>query len=201
MSKKVVKKNTPWTTKMLLGLGIPMVLIPGLLFAYNHGWRPDITRILKPEIRFPSEGRAETVEDGDTFLLKSGERVRLIGVNAPDRGNKGYSEASTHLSTLLSGKKIYLEYDRYQDDKYGRILAWIWTDCESTPVFLPPDYMHISKNESRPGLMTNPDGCLEGTLVNEAMVHDGYAEPVSYQGRGALKYEERIGTGKEKKIF
>ena len=73
----------------------------------------------------------------DTFILKSEVRVRLIGIDAPDRGQKNYSEATNELTKKISNKKVFLEYDRYQDDKYGRVLAWVWISCESTPKFLP----------------------------------------------------------------
>jgi endonuclease YncB( thermonuclease family) len=87
---------------------------------------------------------------------------------------------------------VYLEYDRYQDDKYGRVLAWVWVGCEGTPRFLPPDYMHKSNNASNPGLMNNPPGCAHGMLVNEEMVRGGYARVVVYEDRGELKYQQRL---------
>jgi hypothetical protein len=92
----------------------------------------------------------------------------------------------------IYGERVYLEYDRYQDDKYGRVLAWVWIDCESTPKFLPADYMHKSGNESSPGLIDNPSGCKKGRLVNEELVKAKYAEVTSYTDRGELKYESRI---------
>ncbi len=82
---------------------------------------------------------------------------------------------------------------RYQDDKYGRILAWVWVDCETKPTFLPADYMHLSKNESLEGLVENPRGCSEGKLVNETLVKSGNGEVVVYEDRGKLKYERRLG--------
>jgi endonuclease YncB( thermonuclease family) len=113
-------------------------------------------------------------------------------VNAPERGDLGFESATEALSTSIQGKKVYLEYDRYQDDKYGRILSWVWTGCEKTPLFTPATYMHKSKNESNTGLLENPEGCREGTLVNEEMVRTGHATRVTYQDRGELKYEKRL---------
>jgi endonuclease YncB( thermonuclease family) len=132
------------------------------------------------------------VEDGDTFTLASGVKVRLIGINAPDKGQKDFELSRTVLQSMVENKKIFLEYDRYQDDKYGRILAWVWVGCESTPQFLPADYMHKSDNESNPGLTDNPAGCKKGKLINEELIKGGFAEVVSYTDRGELKYEERL---------
>lgn len=129
------------------------------------------------------------VEDGDTIRLVSGQVVRLIGINAPDRGKSGYEEAKNKLEEMTKSQKLWLEYDRYQDDKYGRILAWVWVECESEKVTtLPADYMHISGNESREYVTSKPEGCQNGTLVNKEMVESGVAEAVKYEKRGRLKY-------------
>jgi len=116
----------------------------------------------------------------------------MIGINAPDRGDAKYTGSKENLSKLLEGERVYLEYDRYQDDKYGRILAWVWINCETTPTFLPADYMHLTYNTSKPGLTENPKGCKQGTLVNETMVDGGFAQAVRYKDRGELKYESRL---------
>lgn len=77
-----------------------------------------------------------------------------------------------------------------QDDKYGRILAWVWVNCESNEVkFTPADYMHLDGKTSREYLTTNPEGCLQGELVNKSLVGKKLALPVEYEKRGRLKYE------------
>lgn len=194
MSKKT--KKSRWTRSRLAGLGIPAVLIPGILLAIALGWNP--TQLIKVndyrDIKtiFPDNGVVASVSDGDTFELKSGVGVRMIGINAPDRGDKDYNLAKERLFELVNGERVYLEYDRYQDDKYGRVIAWVWIGCEATPTFLPADYMHLTYNTSKPGLIDNPNGCKKGTLVNETMVDDGLAQAVSYKDRGELKYEKRL---------
>lgn len=196
----MAKKGTRWTRKKLLAFGIPAVLIPGILTAIVLGWNP--TRLVTPQnyysnqTLFPKTGNVVEVYDGDTFRLQNGVEVRLLGVDAPNRGDTLYADASKSLTTLINGKRVYLEYDRYQDDKYGRVLAWIWIDCEREPTFLPPDYMHLSYNQSREGLKENPTGCKKGKLVNEAMVQAGMARAEKYKDRGELKYEKRLGEGR-----
>jgi endonuclease YncB( thermonuclease family) len=114
-----------------------------------------------------------------------------LGVNAPEGSP---TRAENYLMENIYGKRVYLEYDHYQDDKYGRVLAWVWIDCESTPKFLPADYMHKSGNESMPGLIDNPSGCKKGKLVNEELVKSGLADTISYSDRGPLKYEGRLAS-------
>jgi len=70
-----------------------------------------------------------SVSDGDTVMAildKRKEKVRLIGIDAPELGQKPWgAEAKQHLETLLasSGWKVKLEFDIERRDKYGRILA------------------------------------------------------------------------------
>lgn len=194
MSKK--KQQPRWTGKRLAAISVPAVLIPGILLAISLGWNPkeliEGQNYYQNASVFPSSGIVESVSDGDTFILQNGRSVRLIGINAPDRGDKNYLISQEKLKEMIVGKRVYLEYDRYQDDKYGRLLAWVWMGCEETPTFLSASYMHLTYNTSRPGLKDNPKGCTKGTLVNEAMVDGGWAQAVRYKERGELKYEERI---------
>ena len=188
------KKKKRLTRKDLIKKGVPLVLIPGIVWAAVFGLDAleKTKNYYQSKIIFPSAGVVEEIEDGDTFALASGVRIRLIGVNAPDRGSKNYQEAKDFLESLVKDQKVYLEYDRYQDDKYGRILAWVWVDCEQKPKFEGPNYMYLSGNKSKPGLMENPKGCQKGSLVNEETVKAGLAKLAVYQGRGLLKYQQRI---------
>lgn len=177
-------------------IGIPAVLIPGLMLAISLRWKPDklfqAKNYYENEAIFPKTAMVGGVIDGDNLHLENGQSVRLIGINAPERGKENFEKAKKKLDSLVTGKKVYLEYDRYQDDKYGRIQGWVWIDCESEPKFLPADYMYLNKRQSKPGLKENPEGCKEGKLINELMVDSGLAQTQSYKDRGELKYENRL---------
>lgn len=187
MVKKKVNNYKEWLKR-----GVPAILIPGIIFAtmYGAGKIKTIKDYYGDENIFPKSGYVEEVEDGDTMRLQSGQAVRLIGINAPDRGKPGYVEAKDELEKITAEKKIWLEYDRYQDDKYGRILAWVWVNCEANEVkFTPADYMHLDGKTSREYLTTNPEGCLQGELVNKSLVDKNLALPAEYEKRGRLKYK------------
>jgi len=139
---------------------------------------------------------AKEVIDGDTFVLTNDVTVRLLGINAPEKNKDRFEEASAYLAKLIKDKKVYLEYDRYQDERFVRILAWVWVDCETEPKFSPYNYMHLTYNQSKLGLTENPEGCKKGKLVNEMMVKKGLAKVIFYKDRGEMKYEERL-----KKVF
>ena len=190
-SRKAAATRRIPSHKELLKKGVPAILIPGIIFAAIYGNRmiTTIKNYYTEKRLFPSNGIVQKVEDGDTMVLSSGQRVRLIGINSPERGKTGYEEAKQWLNNSLTTKKVWLEYDRYQDDKYGRNLAWVWIGCEDTnPKFLPANYMHLSGNESRDYITDKAEGCRKGTLINKELVDKGLARAVEYGKRGRLKY-------------
>lgn len=72
------------------------------------------------------------VIDGDTVILKNGEKVRFIGIDAPeiDHENKhaepwGYA-ARAFNKKLLESKRVRLEFDHDKQDHYNRLLAYIF---------------------------------------------------------------------------
>lgn len=71
--------------------------------------------------------RVTHVVDGDTLVIGSGERVRLIGIDTPERGNCGYREAADALRTLVEGRKVTLvNPESVQDeDRYRRLLRYV----------------------------------------------------------------------------
>src|SRR3990172_9926307 len=77
--------------------------------------------------------RVEKIYDGDTiaaFVDAHFEKIRLIGIDAPEMDQRPWGrKAKECLSSLIAvtDSGIALEYDMEQRDKYGRILAYIWT--------------------------------------------------------------------------
>ncbi len=74
-------------------------------------------------------GHVERVIDGDTVEMKTGRRVRLLGIQAPEiaHGNTPampMAEAATRtLKSLVEDEKLQLFYDTTRRDKYDRTLA------------------------------------------------------------------------------
>jgi micrococcal nuclease len=90
------------------------------------------------------------VIDGDTIIVDNHERVRLIGINAPEINSKYHrgeffgKESRKYLKDRLEGKEVVLKAGTEPFDKYGRRLSY---------VYLP-----------------------DGAYINEEMVRLGYAE-------------------------
>ena len=66
------------------------------------------------------------VVDGDTIQLEDGSKVRLLGIDTPERGQCGYKEATKNMQDLVLAKRIILVADGKQTtDRYGRLLRYV----------------------------------------------------------------------------
>lgn len=70
----------------------------------------------------------KNVIDGDTFVLQNGLRVRLLGIDAPEKGDPFWEISKVELEKMVLGKRVKLEYDFKKYDKYNRILAYVFSD-------------------------------------------------------------------------
>ena len=161
------------TIKFLEKKKIPKVLIAGLLMASVLGWTGwnklnKIKNYYQIKQIFPQKTVIKEVIDGDTVIIGNNLSLRLLGVDAPNRGEENYETAKTFLASLILNKKVILEYDVYQDDKFGRILAYIWIPCQKEI----EEFCHQNK-----------------ALVNEIMIKKNFAKKVVYQDRKKLKYD------------
>jgi len=68
------------------------------------------------------------VIDGDTIEIEGGYHVRYIGIDAPEKDEPYYWEALQANRNLVEGKKVRLEKDVEDKDKYGRLLRYVWVD-------------------------------------------------------------------------
>lgn len=69
------------------------------------------------------------VVDGDTIYLDNGEKVRLVGVNTPERGVEGYIVSKNFVQKLCLNKEVSLDIDDSKhNDRYGRTLAVVIVD-------------------------------------------------------------------------
>jgi micrococcal nuclease len=66
------------------------------------------------------------VIDGDTIEIEGGERIRLLGIDTPERGQPLFKESTEFLEKLIKNKPIILETDIINRDKYGRLLRYIY---------------------------------------------------------------------------
>ena len=73
------------------------------------------------------------VIDGDTLLLSCDHRVRLIGVDAPERGDPGADEAAVFVAGLVLNQTVWLEPDGRDTDRHGRLRRYVWLQEPTDP--------------------------------------------------------------------
>lgn len=142
--------------KLLLTLGVVLLIGLGLFkLEFDDETRVSESPIKKVE-NMPSfpHFKVANVIDGDTVDLDNGERVRYIGINAPESTDPKNvqcfgKEATKYNRTLVEGKTVYLEKDTSEKDKYGRLLRYVYLD--------------------------DPAATSSARMVNEMLVEAGYA--------------------------
>lgn len=108
------------------------------------------------------------VIDGDTVELENGEKVRYIGIDTPETLDPRKPiqcfgvEAAAKNRELVEGKRVRLEKDVTDRDKYNRLLRYIYVTGEAGPPSL--------------------DGFGEAReiLVNLELVKQGFAHSYTY---------------------
>lgn len=89
--------------------------------------------LISPCMAFAESIRGVVINviDGDTVILleKTPEqmrthRIRLEGIDAPERGQDGDEGAKKYLEKLIWGETVTVRYT--ENDRYGRILGEIW---------------------------------------------------------------------------
>ncbi|MCD4740173.1 thermonuclease family protein [archaeon] len=73
--------------------------------------------------------KVERVIDGDTLELSNGTKVRLLGINTPEKGEPFYEDAKRELQ-WIEGSRISLQRDVVSIDKYDRLLSYVWFEGE-----------------------------------------------------------------------
>lgn len=76
------------------------------------------------------------VIDGDTFEMSDNSVIRLLCVDAPERGKTGYKEAKDFLADMILDKEVRLEKDITDKDAYGRLLRYVYVNISNIELFV-----------------------------------------------------------------
>lgn len=100
------------------------------------------------EINISSSGILVTkVIDGDTIEIEGGEKVRYLGVDTPETKDPRKpvqcfgKEASNKNKELVEGKRVILEKDITDTDKYNRLLRFVFLPLEDGNRLFVNDYL------------------------------------------------------------
>ncbi|MCC7553033.1 MAG: thermonuclease family protein [Methanobacteriaceae archaeon] len=80
-------------------------------------------------ITYEAKGKCNKVVDGDTIWVEGVGKIRLVGVNTPEKNEDGFSEAKDFVIEKCLYKTVYLDIDdKKNKDKYNRTLAIVYTN-------------------------------------------------------------------------
>ena len=111
------------------------------------------------------------VIDGDTLVVAGGEHVRLLGIDADEKGAPCYDASKYRLEALVLNKQISLEKDITDVDQYGRCLRAVFLGEENIGLqlvkegvavarFYPPDVKYREQiSLAEQSAMQNKTGC------------------------------------------
>ena len=68
------------------------------------------------------------VIDGDTIELVGGDKLRLLGIDSPERGDLLYDSATAILASIVANRTVTVTYSKRRRDRYGRILGYLFID-------------------------------------------------------------------------
>jgi endonuclease YncB( thermonuclease family) len=104
-------------------------------------------------------GTVEVVQviDGDTIEVSDGSRVRLIGIDTPERGACGWSQAGAALEAFVAGRAVTLVAGAANDtDRYGRLLRYVDVDGTDINLEMVRSGLAIARYDSRDGYGAHP---------------------------------------------
>jgi micrococcal nuclease len=176
-----------WRRILLLRLGLP-ALVAALCCccgAPSHG----------P----PPEAQIVRVGDGDTVLIEGSQKVRLLGIDAPELERDGQPadflahKAKAELARLIQGRRVRLEYDHLRYDQYGRLLAYLFlpdgtlVNAELVRQGLAKVYIFPPNNRYQEALLTAQREAMEGRrgLWQQALKQD---EPYYLGNKNSLRF-------------
>jgi endonuclease YncB( thermonuclease family) len=95
------------------------------------------------------------VVDGDTLWVeRDGQRakVRFIGIDTPETGQCGFTEARNALRTIIGGQRVRLTAGARDDvDRYGRLLRYVDVNGVDAGLRLVKQGFAIARYDSRDG--------------------------------------------------
>lgn len=85
-----------------------------------------------PQLALSWVGKCVGVTDGDTIRVmheRREEKIRLFGIDCPERGQDYGSSARRFTAKMAFGKLV--QVTQVSRDRYGRVVAWVEVDGQS----------------------------------------------------------------------
>jgi micrococcal nuclease len=98
-----------------------------------------------PDLPDNSLKLATKIIDGDTFLIEGGYSVRILGIDADERGYPCYDAAKNRLEELILNKEVKLEKGKEDFDQYCRYLRYVFLDERNISLELVKEGLAVAR--------------------------------------------------------
>jgi len=142
--------------KIFLGILVGALIVGGAFYFSNMRENLTSSLIGKRETRPPTctnlpeleDGAKKLVTkviDGDTFLIEGGYSVRILGIDADERGYPCYDEAKEKLEELILNKEVRLEKGKEDFDQYCRYLRYVFVNDKNVALELVKEGLSVAR--------------------------------------------------------
>jgi micrococcal nuclease len=147
-------KNFLKENKIFLGIIIG-ALIVGAAIYFSSGERAKKEQVEEkiitncqniPELLDGTIKLATKIIDGDTFLIEGGYSVRILGIDADERGYPCYDAAKNRLEEFVLNKEVKLERGVEDKDQWCRYLRYAFLDDQNISLELVKEGLAVARS-------------------------------------------------------
>jgi len=102
-----------------------------------------------PELEDGALKLATKIIDGDTFLIEGGYSVRILGIDADERGYPCYEAAKNDLEELILNKEVKLVKGIEDKDKWCRYLRYVFLDDKNIGLELVRQGLAVARSSAQ----------------------------------------------------
>lgn len=118
------------TAKRIITAIFLILLALGFFYSADRKKISEINKIEKnvgEQANVANEEKVVTkIIDGDTIVVEGGISVRLLGIDADEKGYPCFEVAKKRLEDLVLSKNVFLEKGEKDKDVYGRELRYVF---------------------------------------------------------------------------
>ncbi len=136
--------------KIILLVIISILIIGTVIFFFPKGLsnnsseqNEDCSNI--PELENNAVRLVTKIIDGDTVLIEGGYSVRLLGIDADERGNPCYGIAKERLEGMVLNKEVRLELGNDNLDQWCRYLRYLFVDDKNIGLELTKEGLVVAR--------------------------------------------------------
>ena len=150
--KKFFQEN-----KIVLAILIGVLIVGGVIYFSGKGRvsiekkpLPEETKLVSfcqnvPLLPDGAKRLVTKVIDGDTFLIEGGYSVRILGIDADEKGYPCYKAAKKRLEELVLNKEVRLERGKEDLDQYCRYLRYVFVNNKNVSLELVREGLAVAR--------------------------------------------------------